>query len=1490
MRHFPFVRLTAAAVSAALIVVTPGVGTYEVAAQMVRSAPVGASPVVPVIPAAPLRASGAFGLTPAAPTLSLPGAMTVLPTVSASPRVTVQPAVLPLSQAGEGGVRVAAPIAAVTIESPHPNPLPLAGEGTKAEAPLPSLAPVAEAVRAAAPTPAASGVSNTLSSFSTLFDGGRLRAAIDAVTPGAASRVRGVSGLSLNAAREEENSAGNVIPTPTPAPAQEASRPYFLSLALAGLGAGAAYLLIPALLPMAIALPYVAALPALAVKSGLVVLGFGLGASLAETELWRSWPREVVTGALDAGRTAFRFWARFGLVFRSVLSASSIDEAMKADLPGLFWKYPLLAWPFVVVGYVFAPVVTLVGAAYKALEIPARAAFRGVRRIVVGLLPFMADVFSFIGRAIRSFIPAAGAFLYKGATMAMMTAVGGAVVLAAPVWNSLVKGPYAMERDWDAKPSQFPAAVAMVLGRALGLAASVFLGAVGGLVGFTVGLPLTLTEALLAFAAKVAPEGAAARAYSRWTKTIERSAELEAFHRVGTASSRLDFSTLPRALARLAAAAPGAVYSLPFSVAGTLGLWAVAFAAALGFERAPVARQAAPARPDERDTSVPAIEEYAGSPWLPLTLALVGAVGGLLFSPLLLTFVPMMWLPAVLFNAWALNLAGALLGAAAGLALSQPRAWFGIVSTSYAQAKAAGADAFRLWARLGLASRVNVTGKPVDETLFAEAPAALLKYPLLAWPAVVAGYVAAAAGFVVGGAAAAAGVPVTAAWKGLVVLLTSGLIRRILTGIKNVLRYGIPFIAGFVWGALTGLVRTAVGGAIALGAPVLRSVVVADGENPYRYAGFTGLVFKRLVQALGIVSMLAAGVVGLGVGAVYFAPHWLTAGFTKALKWGGASQTGLYRWLWRWEKNLEHDMSEVSGARMVAVLASNPKEEAGLWQGVVRAANGLAYAAASVLWAIPVSIALYVRAAVNAWRSDKPVLEEWTEPRLSGDERTRPVSFWFTVKREAADAFMNSFDFWENAGHSWGYTVLRDEKSLLAGVFYLPAFVLAVAASATGAVAGAVEVPARAFLSWAKDIALKFLPFLKRVWNLAMRIAKRVFPFLGGLVGGAVMGVVGSAAFGALLLGRPWFKYVVAQDYDTSSVGKFLGVAALRLVATVAGVVFGVLGLAFGLLAAIPYSLTYMVALAFQWGGIGGKSEFFFRHWTAGAMPIEMKRLSKLTDSFDFSKDKDSGELPPMDGWVRLGMVTAATFAAALAATIAGYVAWFRSLGAAYRSARDGRELPHWGASGDVVEGAIGHGSKIGRNAGVWLGQLAGIAAAAAIAFGYFAAPTWLGALGSGLGLLGLVVLSSPAGWLAGLVIGAVAGALVGMLMWLDKAIKSAPDAQASAKDDGTPGPQTRKMGGGAVDIVPATFGALFASIDPVAALVGAAAGVWLGGRGVQDPGAPWSWSGAVLGAVIASLVSSGMWMMFQGGLGGLMLIGIATAIGIMRVSALKTS
>lgn len=1371
MRHFPLSRLVAAALAVALVVTAPGLGSYAAAQAIVRPAP--GVPVGIVTTGGALRSpvsaplSNPFGSSILPAPSALPSAASLTPNVQVPGRIAAVSA-----QASVPGAAMTAAGASIHKEAAAPRGISGAAvafnPGSVTVERITALAPLAAApLTAAVKTAAAPSVS--FSSLRRLFDGGIGRLELGDV----AARPSAARAPALNAARPQEPSEPGGIPTPAPAPAAASNRPYALSLALAGVGSAAAYLLIPLVVPLlAGVLPFT--LAPLALKSAVVTGGFALGASLGEWDLWRSLPGEVASGAVNAGRTAFRFWARFGLVFRAVLTASSIDEAMKADLPAAFWKYPLLALPFVGIGYVFTPALFFFGALFKSVEIPVRAAFRGVKRIVVGLLPFMADVFAFINRAIRAFIPAMGALLYRGARMAALTAVGGAVVLAAPVWNALVKGPYAIDKTWDeAKLSKVPALIAMALGRILGFVAAVALGAVGGLLGFTVGLPLTITDAVLGFAAKVAPQGAAARADARWRAALKKAAELEAFHRVDAAAHRGDGSSLPRALARLVSAAPGAVYALPFSVAGSLGLWVVGLAAAFGYERAAAPRVEAPRREEKEAAEVP-VEKIEGSPWVPLLLTFVGAAAGILYAPLLLGLVPMAWLSWAIMSPIYLTGAGALLGAGMGLALSQPKAWLGIFSTALFSAKAGAADAFRLWARLGLAARVNITGKAVDETLFAEAPASLLRYPILAWPAVAAGYIAAAAGFIIGGTAAALGVPVNAAWRGLVILVSSGLIRRIVRAVKNVLIHGIPFVFGFVFGTISGGVRTAFAAAAVLALPAWRSVVASDDENPYRYTGLTGLVLKRAVQFLGVVAGLGAGIIGLAVGAVYFLPAALTNGLRLGLKWADADGK-LLGWLTRWEKNLENDMTEASGQRLARVVAPGTKDEAGLWQGTVRAANAATYAMTSVLWGLPVALALYARAARNASVSDKPVREGWEETTGESAERARPSGVLETIVREAGDGWNGSLGFWKEAGKAFGYAVARDEASVITMPYLLPGVVLGAGGVLTGAVAGAVEVPGRSFLDGVKRLALKLLPFLERVWNLALRIAKRVFPFIGGAIAGAVVGVVGSAAFGALLLGRPWFKYVAAEEYDTSSTGRFLGVAALRIVAALAGIVFGTVGLAFGLLAALPYSITTMVALAFEWGGIGGKSELFFQHWTRGALRAEMKRLSKLTDSFDFSDKKDDGELKPVDGWVRLGMVAAATLAATLAATIAGYVSYVRSIGAAYRAARDGEPVPNWGgAGGGKVEDGVSHGSKIGRKAGVWLGELAGLVGAGMIALGFLTAPTWLGSLGSGLGLLGLVVLSGPAGWLAGLIAGSLIGALIGMLMWLDAAIKSA--------------------------------------------------------------------------------------------------------------------
>lgn len=1376
MRRFPFVRFVAVTLSLAVLTTAPGAGVSGAVAQVVRSAPVSGRSFVPVV-GQTVRPASSVGLAPAslvpvAPALSLPSSPSLsLPTPGrAASAAAAQAAPAGAAPVAAAVAAQASPAAAALPAAASPVESPSAAAEARVAAVSQAAAPLSEAVKSVRVAPQSS-----FFSLGRLFDGGISRAAADAV-PGLPSAVR-TSGL--NAARPASRSAEGAVPSPESAPEAPKSKPYAFSLALAGLGAGAAYLLIPTVVPLLAGLiPF--ALPAIALKAAVVAGGFALGASLLETDLWGAFPGEVASGALNAGRTAFRFWARFGLVFRSVLSASSIDEAMKAELPAQFWKYPVLAWPFVLIGYVFTPFVTAFGAVFKVVEIPVRAAWRGVKRIVVGLLPFMADVFTFLGRAIRRFIPAVGNLLYRGGRMAVITAVGGALVLAAPIWNSLVRGPYAIDKVWDAKLSQVPAAVAMLLGRALGLVASVFLGAVGGIVGFVFGLPLTVTDALLGFASKVAPEGAVARADARWTKAFEDAHRLETMHLVTAAADRRDGSTLPRALARFVTGAPGAVYALPFSVSGLLGLWAVSLLAAFGYERKAPAESAAASRRSEPAAEEAKAEDIVGQPWAPLGLSLVGAAAGWWFAPLLLSLLPVTWIPFALMTPWLLPVAGALSGAVLGLALSQPKAWLGGLAKSFGQAKLSAADGFRFWARLGLAARVSVTGRPADGALFDEAPAALARYPLLAWPAVAAGYVAAAVGFVVGGTASVLGVPLNAAWRGLVILVSAGLIRRILRAVKNVLIHGIPFVFGFVVGTVVQEAKLAFGSAAALAVPVWRSVVAEGRENPYRYTGLTGLVLKRLVQFLGIAAGLVAGVTGLVVGAAVFLPAALTAGLRKGLKWADA-QGRVPNWLWRWEKNLETDVTDASGKRLAAVLAPGVRGESGLWQGVVRAFNGVAYALSAVVWALPVAVALYYRAARNATVAEKPVLDEWNETEAERVERGRPDGFSATVAREATDAWAGTLGFWKDAGAAFGYAVSRNEASLLALPYAAVGGLLGAFAFVSGAVAGAVEVPGRAFLTAVKDLALKFLPFLEKVWNLAVRIAKRVFPFLGGAFAGAFVGAVGSAAFGAVLLGRPWFKYVAAESYDTSSIGRFLGVAALRVVAGLAGVVFGTLGLAFGLLAALPYSVTFMVATAFDWGGIGGASERFFRNWRDGALLGEMRRLSKLTDSFDFSDKKEGADLDPVDGWVRLGMVTAATFAASLAATVAGWVAYGRSVRDAYRATKEGREPPVWdGPSGRVIGDTADRGSKVGRRTGRWLGSLGGLLAAGAIAFGYLTAPTWLGALGAGLGLIGLVVLSAPVGWLAGLVVGALLGTLVGMLRWLDRLMQMpAPSKKA---------------------------------------------------------------------------------------------------------------
>jgi len=67
-----------------------------------------------------------------------------------------------------------------------------------------------------------------------------------------------------------------------------------------------------------------------------------------------------------------------------------------------------------------------------------------------------------------------------------------------------------------------------------------------------------------------------------------------------------------------------------------------------------------------------------------------------------------------------------------------------------------------------------------------------------------------------------------------------------------------------------------------------------------------------------------------------------------------------------------------------------------------------------------------------------------------------------------------------------------------------------------------------------------------------------------------------------------------------------------------------------------------------------------------------MQRLNQLTSRFQFPE----GEAPLSDGWIRMANILPATIAAAFAATIAGWVGYFRSLGVAYKSAKSGGPIP----------------------------------------------------------------------------------------------------------------------------------------------------------------------------------------------------------------------
>ncbi|OGR58553.1 MAG: hypothetical protein A2X36_06155 [Elusimicrobia bacterium GWA2_69_24] len=1398
MRHSLFTRIIAVTLCAAFLLTVPGSGSWAAAAQLLQSAAVNNAGVLPVVPQGlgtglpiatgyqGLAGSSLSGLSGVLPTVGLPTPMTrtVVGSASAAASAARQPAAQPRSLTAPAAV-AGAQVSALSFKAPaavvpHADlTRPAAGiMAQKLTAPL----RVIEKSRG-------QGIAASFGSLSSLYDGGRGAAALDEAVGAQAGKTapRLAPGTAQDSAAQPQTPA----PQPAPAPAGKVfSLP--VTLLLGAAGAASAFFFLPGALAFAPVLSGLAASHPLVAAISSAFLGFAFGASLSEAGLWVSWPGEAAAGARTAGGTAFRFWARFGLVFRAVLTASSMEEAMKAELPASILRYPVLAMPFVLLGYLSVPIFGLFGLVYKAAEIPVRAAWRATQRVLVGLIPALAQVFEFLGRLIRRVIPAAGAAIVSAAKAAMASAAAGAVSLAAPVWTGVVTGRYAVDKDWDSDwLSAFPRMAGMLALRALGFLTAAVLAVVGGSFGLVTGLPAVLVSGTLAGLARVSDGGRIAQAKARWDRSLDILGDTFAFHEVGSEVSPRQSVGVARVVVRLLNAPFAAAAALPAVVLTGLAVTGRALAAAFGREtertdggqgdaalegesRAPLAGKGRGFSVTAQESEADPAEPARTSVWTVLALGSIFAVGGWFGAPMLVPFIPAVLLAYAGGAAWAVSAAAAAAGFSLGLAVSQPGVWRGLFTGAARTGREAAGDSFRVWARLGLAADSGLRSRRVDETLFRDAPSRIGAYPVLAMPAVLAGYVFSAAAAVSGAAVSAAGVFFEAAWRGLVVLLTSGLIRRVLRGLKEVLKRAIPFAAGFVVGGLTGILQMAAGGAAVLGAPVWRNVIGDRGELRYRYTGLTGLVLKRLVQFIGGLGTVAAGAAGLVLGVIYGAPAWILTGVAKGMSWSGRGQAE--QWLSRWKRSFR-SIADDAGERLVGLAYPGVKQEAGLFQGVVRTANGLLYAASAVLWGLPLVLSLVLRASRKA---SAPEGKEAVRPEGAASsetvERPRPAGWLATVAREAGDAWTGTRGFWSNSAEAFAYAAGRAEAGPVLGLgVALVGTAAALVFTPAAALAGAVETPARAVLGFLRRIAERFLPFIRRVLNLLGRIAKRVFPFLGGAIAGAVGGVFGSALFGALLLGRPWFKYVAAPDYDTSSIGRFLGVSALRIVSGLAGVVFGVLGLAFGLLAAFPYSLTFMVAVAFDWGGIGGASEKFFQHWKRGALPAEMRRINKLTDSFEFPGKKEGEELAPMDGWVRLGMITAATLAATFAATVAGFVAYVRSVRSAGRAVRAGDPIPSEGwVSGDVVGRTARRGGRIGSKVVGRVAALAGIAAAAAGFFGLISLGG-LGWLATNTGLLALLFLSGPVGWVVGGLVGAALGVFVGILFWLDRLLAAGP-------------------------------------------------------------------------------------------------------------------
>lgn len=1302
-------RFIASFLSFVLIQTAPGMSVYQALAQVkvnmgasgtASGAPVRVQIAVPSANAI-LTPNAVLGLNPSlSVTNAVPNLVTPSVAVNAATNQAVQTPAIP-----------------VTPSSFRPQTVPAAAKSVAVIAAVPASALTPNAAPSAASELVNTGASLSklsvekqspalLTTLSRLFDGSRSYKGTLSVPASASISDPRASALAPSAFAPAVSDPQPPAPSVDVTPSAPSRSRVSIGLGLAALGGAAAwYTSAWAVTVLGSLLAPFVAVPALALAIAWISLGTLAGFAAFSVETWKGFPSDLKSSALSAGAMTFRFWARFGLIFDSVLRGGSTDEAMKKELSANILTYPIIAWLFVAAGYVMSPVAFVLGSAYRLVGTPFLAAFRGAREVIVGFLPWMARVFRFLGRLVVRIFPFMGGFIVGAVKTAFFGAAAGAAVLAGPI------GRDAFLTDYKAKT--LPGWIGFRLTQVLALAGVIVTGAVGTVIGL-LSSPVHVVMGALELAFKWSGLSDKGETYFKlWMKAVKNDGAVTVLLDRGFPLAAENLSLAARVTRVLNGTAISLYTALFLPFVSIATIVRASRAASRGEDkRSPDGTD----RKDEKGTEAP-VTSRPGIV-LPAVLGTLGAAAGVATALYFLVA------PLVLLDLGLLA-AAAVLGGGAGLALSQPQAWSGSVSGAVAEGSLAAKQSFGGWRDAGARTAAALRGDAV--------PRASESVVALAIPTVV-GAVAAVPSAAIAGVQSAASTTGAASWAGFMAVITQFLpaLKRFLNWAVEVLKDIVPFAFGFVFGTVFGVFKSGWFVASNLFRPVAE-IFEREDKNGTERPSEAQIGAGVLMGLTLVVPALAAFASSFAVGMIAGIPVALTHGVAVGVRWAGTGEKS-ESYFKNWERrSLPNALKKAR--EVVAIKLSGEGAEMPIWRLYVRSASFLLAAIPSTIALVVSGGAAYLRSLSDAKLSEsKPAAEPASaeEPvttpadkaakktvgkpavwlaaltgalglaagiyaaiafgapllaalagwklwlaaaavyaavpvlGLSGGLAVSQPVLWTRLIPSVADHAKGGF------GRSLGYWTAAGKAVGLAPLYAIPGALLGAVWGAAGAVFGVAAAGAVAAYEGARQVVYEILPFLRTAFETVMKVLRRVVPFGFGLFAGLISGVVGSAAFGALLLGRPYFKHVVSEDFKHAGALGFIGNLLLKAAALVLGVAFGLVGVVAGVLAALPYALTASVAFAFRFADIGGPVQKFFDHWTYGALRAELQRLSQLTSRFQFPE----GEAALSDGWIRVANVLPATIAAAFAGTIAGWVGYFRSLSVAYKSAKSGGPIP----------------------------------------------------------------------------------------------------------------------------------------------------------------------------------------------------------------------